>query len=114
MPYVLRDKNGKIESFHKDPPSPGAELVCYENEQEVISFLRDTGSISELQEVFLSSDLSLIRVLEDVVHLLCKNHTIVFTDLPEAAQMKLSGRKNFRSGMGDIERLISEEEDGIF
>lgn len=114
MPYVLRDKNGKIKSFHKDSPSPAAELVSYENQHEVISFLMEIGSIPELQQVLLSSDLSLIRVLEDVVDLLCKNHLIVFTDLPETAQKKLTSRKNFRAGIGGIERLISEEDDGIF
>lgn len=114
MPYVLRDGNGKIESFHKGAPSPEAELMGHENYQEIIEFLRETDSVDELQEVLLSSDLNFIRVLEDLVDLLCKNRVIAFTDLPDIAQNKLTCRKNIRAGIEGIENLISDEDGSIF
>ena len=114
MPYVLRDGNGKIESFHKGAPSPEAELMGHENYQEIIEFLRETDSVDELQEVLLSSDLNFIRVLEDLVDLLCKNRVIAFTDLPDIAQNKLTSRKHIRAGIEGIENLIADDDGSIF
>jgi len=114
MPYVLRDGNGKIESYHKDAPSPEAELMGHDNHQEIIEFLRETDSVDELQEVLLSSDLDIIRVLEDLVDLLCKNRVITFTDLPDIAQNKLTSRKNIRAGIEGIENLIADDDGSIF
>lgn len=115
MPYVLRNKNGQIESFHLEaPPRKKAEPMGPDNHQEIIEFLTKTQSVDELQQVLSSSDLGLIRVLEDLIDLLCKNHVITFTDLPEAAQKKLTSRKSIRAGMDGIENLISEDDDAIF
>ncbi len=85
-----------------------------ENYQEIIGFLKETNSMDELQQVLSSSDLDIVRVLEDVIDLLCKNHVIAFTDLPDSAQKKLTNRKNIRAGMGGIENLIADEDDSIF
>ena len=114
MPYILRNGQGEIESFHQEEPSPEAELMGHENHEEIIEFLRKTDSVDELQEVLLSSDLDFIRVLEDVVDLLCKNHVIAFTDLPDTAQKKLTSRKYIRAGIEGIENLISDKDGSIF
>lgn len=114
MPYVLRNKNGQIKSFHQEAPSPKAERMDPENYQEIIEFLKETNSMDELHQVLLSSDLDIVRVLEDVIDLLCKNHIIAFTDLPDSAQKKLTNRKNIRAEIGGIGNLIADEEDSIF
>ena len=128
MPYVLRNKNGQIKSFHKDAPSPKAERMDTENYQEIIEFLKETDSFKEtnsmnrrvlssdeVHQILSSSDLSIVRVLEDVIDLLCKNHIITFTNLPDYAQKKLTDRKIFRAEMSGIENLIADEkDDGIF
>jgi len=114
MPYVLRNKNGRIESFHHAAPSLEAELMGTENFQEIVEFLSKTNSLDELQQVLSSSDLDMIRVLEDVIDLLCKSRAITFTDLPDAAQKKLTSRKSVRAGMGGIENLIADEDEGLF
>ncbi len=114
MPYVIRNKNGQIISFHQKTKSPKAELMGPENYQEIIEFLKETNSMDELHQVLSSSDLDIVRVLEDVIDLLCKNHVIAFTDLPDSAQKKLTNRKNIRAEMSGIENLIADEDDSIF
>jgi len=114
MPYVIRNKNGQIISFHQKTKSAKAELIGPENSQEVIEFLKETNSVDEIHQILSSSDLELVRVLEDVIDLLCKNHVIAFTDLPDSAQKKLTSRKNIRAEMSGIENLIADEDDSIF
>ena len=114
MPYVIRNKNGQIISFHQKTKSAKAELIGPENYQEVIEFLKETNSVDEIHQILSSSDLELVRVLEDVIDLLCKNHVIAFTDLPDSAQKKLTSRKNIRAEMSGIENLIADEDDSIF
>ena len=114
MPYVIRNKNGQIISFHKKTKSAKAELIGPENYQEVIEFLKETNSIDELHQVLASSDLDIVRVLEDVIDLLCKNRVITFTDLPDSAQKKLTSRKNIRAEMSGLENLIADEDESIF
>ena len=114
MPYVLRNKNGRIKSFHHEAPSPEAEPMGTENFQEIVKFLSKTHSLDELQQVLSSSDLDMVRVLEDVIDLLCKNRAITFTDLPDAAQKKLTSRKSVRAGLNGIENLIADEDEGLF
>jgi hypothetical protein len=114
MPYILRNKEGQIKSFHQEQPSPEAELMVPENYQEIIDFLKIANSIDELQQVLSSSDAGIVRVLEDVIDLLCKNHAITFTDLPASAQKKLTIRKKIRAEISGIENLITDENDSIF
>jgi len=114
MPYVIRNKNGQIISFHQKTKSAKAELIGPENYQEVIEFLKETNSVDEIHQILSSSDLELVRVLEDVIDLLCKNRVITFTDLPDSAQKKLTSRKNIRAEMSGIENLIADEDDSIF
>ena len=114
MPYVLRNKNGKIKSFHQGEPPAEAEPMGPDNYNEIVTYLIDKKLVGELQQVLISSDLEMIRVLEDVIDLLCRNRVITFTDLPEAAQKKLTQRKSVRAGIDGIENLVSDEDEGIF
>ena len=114
MPYVIRNKNGQIISFHQNTKSAKAELIGPENYQEVIEFLKETNSVDDIHQILSSSDLELVRVLEDVIDLLCENHVIAFTDLPDSAQKKLTNRKNIRAEMSGLENLIADEDESIF
>jgi hypothetical protein len=48
------------------------------------------------REVFTKMDADLVRVLEDLVHVLIDKGVIALTDLPDHAQAKLLERKSFR------------------
>lgn len=59
------------------------------------------------------SDLEMIRVLEDLIHLLIHKGVVRITDLPEAAQAKLSERSRTRDALGGLTGLINDEEQGL-
>ena len=59
------------------------------------------------------SDLDMIRVVDDLVHLLIIKGVIRITDLPPAAQAKLLTRSQARESLGGLNRLINDEESGI-
>ena len=110
MPYVSRNKNGEIESLHHSPPTADAERLGHEQSTELLEFLNQNQSQENIETALSSSDLGLIRVIEDLIEMLCENHTIVFTDLPEWAQHKLGVRKNIRKTMEPLDDLIDEDE----
>ena len=70
----------------------------------------------ELEDSLLrlqQSDLEMIRVLEDLIHLLIHKGVVRITDLPEAAQAKLSERSRARDALGGLTGLINDEEQGV-
>lgn len=67
------------------------------------------GSLSRLRQ----SDLEMIRVLEDLIHLLIHKGVVRITDLPEAAQAKLMERSKARDALGGLTGLIGDEEQGV-
>lgn len=113
MPYVTRNKKGEIKSIYASPPpNAKAEWVDPEQMEEVVEFLNSSRDAEHSYSYLASSDLELIRVLEDLIDLLCEKHIIAFTELPESAQQKLGTRKKVRENMSGI-NLINEDEKGI-
>jgi hypothetical protein len=115
MPYVTRNKKGEIKAIHATPPpNSKVEWVVPEQMVEVIGFLNASQSAEHSYAFMDSSDIELIRVLEDLIDLLCEKHIIAFTELPETAQQKLGMRKQVRKNMEGFASLIDEDEKGIF
>ncbi|MFZ5766898.1 MAG: hypothetical protein ACOY4H_15070 [Thermodesulfobacteriota bacterium] len=95
MVYVERDSEGKITAIHHAPHAENAERRTL-SDQEVLAFLE--GEKSEVWIKLLSlSDLSTIRIIEDLIELLISKNVIQFTELPEAAQRKILERRAVRS-----------------
>ncbi len=109
MVYVKRDAEGRLIAVSLEDDGSGGELGAGNRaERELLEkLLRD--SRSELSE----SDLSLSRVLEDLVELLVDKGVIRFTDLPEAARAKLEERKGARVSMRIGRSLLDEDNDMI-
>jgi hypothetical protein len=61
-------------------------------------------------QTLAQSDLAMARVLEDVVQLLVEQGTIRFTDLPDAAQVKLLSRIELR-GKSNCVNLLDDGDD---
>ena len=115
MPYVTRNKKGEIQSIYATPPPRAkVEWVAPEKMDEVIGFLNASQSAEYSYAFMDSTDIELIRVLEDLIDLLCEKHIIAFTDLAETAQHKLTMRKRVRKKMEGLADLIDEDEKGIF
>jgi hypothetical protein len=56
------------------------------------------------------SDLALVRVLEDLIDTLIERGVMQFTDLPEAAQSKLLGRRESRAALRNALRLLPSDD----
>ncbi len=109
MLYALRDDDGKITAL-TDRNIPGAIAVSA-SDPEVLGFLSlDAASMASATDFLEDSDLSTIRILEDLIDTLTELQVIRFTDLPPAAQRKLLSRKVARTlAGGDEERKMDEE-----
>ena len=111
MPYIKRDKNGKIIALLDEPDGENSEQLSASSD-ELLEFLSDSGA--ESARTFLkSSDTDLIRVLEDLINLLIEERIIVFTDLPESAQQKLLTRRQAREQLSSSESPVIDSEDII-
>ncbi|MDX9841642.1 MAG: hypothetical protein RBS95_09310, partial [Desulfobulbus sp.] len=75
---------------------------------EVLVFLRASGELDALAQLLALSDNSIVRVLEDLVDLLIDKKLILFTELPVAAQEKLSGRKRIRQQLGNGDLMVDD------
>lgn len=107
MPYVKRDAAGEIVAISATLD----EQHCHEidaDDPELRVFLHRLSSTPGLAD----TDLQLVRVLEDLIDLLVERSVIRFTDLPPAAQEKLSARRSARVSMRSLD-LISEPDGEI-
>ncbi len=103
MPYIKRNSSGRIIGI-SDQAENGDEELDLAN-PEILAYL-------ELARNQLSSsDTETIRVIEDLVDLLIEKKLILLTDLPDAAQQKLSERQRMRGDLGVLANLVVDEED---
>ena len=110
MPYVVRDKNGCVVSVIASPSSEdNGRLEA--SDASIKDLLRNDSVTKELQEVLVASDLSFVRVLEDLISVLLDKEILLLTELPEAAQEKILERKHIRRKISDLSRLVVDEED---
>lgn len=110
MPYVVRDKNGCVISVIATPgSSDGGRLDAPDD--TVRDIMESDTATKELQEVLVASDLSFVRVLEDLISVLLDKEILMLTDLPEAAQEKILERKHIRRKISDLSRLVADEEE---
>ncbi|BBB27208.1 hypothetical protein [Amphritea japonica] len=95
MLYAIRNEQGQITSLSTHPV--GNSTVADIADPEVAHFLSSNSEASSPQEFLEKSDSEVSRIIEDLIDLLISKNTILFTDLPEAAQQKLLTRKLARS-----------------
>jgi hypothetical protein len=102
MPYAKRNEQGLIAVLYAQMNDGATEWVDA-GDPEVQEFLGINSLSSEGDEIIdhlSTSDIRMVRVLEDLLEVLIVNKVILFTDLPTAAQMKLLERKTARSKLG--------------
>ncbi|MFV1923079.1 MAG: hypothetical protein ACMZ63_10825 [Methylotenera sp.] len=61
----------------------------------------ESHSTDDIIHALSSSDAGLARVTEDLIAVLVRKGTILFTDLPETVQTKLLAREALRSQLGE-------------
>lgn len=112
MAYVVRDKNGSVISVLANPAEQKSGNLDLSDDEVNELFGKDEAA-KQLQEVLVASDLSFVRVLEDLIGVLMDRGVIMLTDLPEAAQEKLLQRRHIRDHLTNLSGLIDDsgEED---
>ena len=81
MVYVQRDADGHILRVEHEPFDEMTEVLAVESE-ELQRWITAKEEMKARLDALRSSDLDLIRVLEDVVSVLVVRGLISFTDLP--------------------------------
>ena len=109
MAYVKRDASGALIAVSSQDDGTGWEAVPPGSPAHDIV----TRSLQQSHDLLSGSDLSIARVLEDLIDLLVDKGVIRFTDFPEAAQAKLAERRGARASMRGGLSLLHEDGDAI-
>ncbi|MDR2881748.1 MAG: hypothetical protein LBV29_07600 [Azoarcus sp.] len=111
--YARKNADGRIVTLSHNPDdrtNSSDWSVLPGDAPEVLDFIEELTESAG--NVLRDSDLSFVRVLEDVIDLLIERGVIRFTDLPLPAQTKLLQRRDHRRQrqglqlLGDDDHLI--------
>ena len=108
MPYVKRDGDGRIIAASNAKAIEISEEIATDS-SELRAFIEDLGGENK---VFESSDMKMIRAIEDVIDLLISKNVICITDLPAAVQTKLMERRSLRHSLNSL-NLLGDDEQGV-
>ena len=101
MLYIERNSDGTISAIHQSPTENATEQKSLMDE-EVIAFLSKESDMDSWVQLLSLSDVSIIRVIEDLIDVLVRKNVIMLTDLPEEARAKLGTRKDVRRRMQEV------------
>jgi hypothetical protein len=107
MLYVERDGAGNIIALH-NKPEPGIHEQKSIMDEEILGFLNRSVDTDPWVQLLSLSDISIIRILEDLIDLLIHKNVILFTELPEAAQAKINERKQVREKIGPEQLMVDD------
>ncbi len=110
MPYVTRDQEGRVIALHANRNGEAQEDLAA-NDPDLLSFVGSHVRLADIQSELEASDLELIRIIEDLITVLIDNGIIKLTDLPLAAQKKLSQRGKLRARLGDLCDMAAETDE---
>ena len=106
MVYVERDAQGHLLRVEQQP-FEGSQHIAVES-AELQNWLKVREEVKVRLDSLNSSDLELVRVLEDVVIVLVDRGVIQYTDLPAAAREKLDQRAIARADMEGLNTMLRE------
>lgn len=106
--YIKRDAVGKIIAIGKVQDESTSEFMDDED-PELQIFMRSLKTYQ--QQALAQTDKTMARVVEDVVNLLVEKNLIRFTDLPNAAQIKLLARRELRGRKLSVDLLDDGNDD---
>lgn len=110
MPYISRNENGMVIEL-RDTPNGQSDEWLDGGDPEIMTFLKRIESTEQAKQVLSSTDLEMVRVIEDLIDLLISKNIFIITDLPEAVQSKLGARKKIRKEMNALQNLISDDDE---
>lgn len=109
MAYIDRNNDGEIIAIFEAAQKDEQEYIAIDN-PELIDFINQAATDSDVKTVLSSSDVALVRVLEDLINTLIDKNIIQFIDLPLAAQDKLASREKIRGHLTSLENLMGDDE----
>ncbi|MGF6098591.1 tryptophan synthase subunit beta [Pseudomonas sp. 18175] len=111
MFYVQRDHNNALVRVEAQAFAEATETLPADHHEVQAWFGGDEieNSLKQLK----SSDLEMIRVLDDLIQVLTSKGVIRITDLPPAAQAKFLERTQARAALGGLSELINDDETGL-
>ncbi|NOQ16390.1 MAG: hypothetical protein GQ581_04975 [Methyloprofundus sp.] len=110
MSYVKRNDLGKITGVNEEQSDEYVEYLEGGN-AELISFFTDNGFPQKIKDTLFVSDGEMVRVIDDLIHLLVEKEVFVFTELPEAVQEKLNSRSKMRAEINPLGDLVGESDE---
>ena len=110
MLFVKRDDRGRVEALFRDPPAGAGERLPADH-PDVLAFLAAADPDHAGDLAWLQSDLTMARVVEDLIDILLRNELVSFTDLPLEAQQKVMVRHVRRDDLGYVARLYPADKD---
>lgn len=108
MPFVKRDSVGRIIAASNAPTNEASEELAVDS-PELRAFIEE---LAGEKGIFESSDMKMIRAIEDVIDLLISKNVICITDLPAVVQSRLMERRSLRHSLNAL-NLIGEDEQGL-
>ena len=111
MFYVQRDQNNALVRVEAQAYAEATETLPADH-HEILAWFADDEIETSLKQL-KSSDLEMIRVLDDLIHVLTSKGVIRITDLPPAAQAKFLERTQARAALGGLSELINDDETGL-
>lgn len=108
MTYIVRGEHGRIVTASNEALDGPCEQIAADS-PELQAFIEELAGENNL---FETSDLKLIRVIEDVIDLLIAKNVICITELPPPVQSKLMERRSLRQSLNAL-KLFGDEDQGI-
>ncbi len=109
MAFISRNANGEIIAVYETELPDATEYLSIDD-AELINFISQSSNDSDIKTVLSTSDIALVRVLEDLINTLIDKKVILFTDLPAAAQQKLANREKIRGHLTSLDNLMGDDE----
>lgn len=106
MYYLQRNPRGVLIRVDSQP----FDEMNEQSEQTTLEITNWENHHKALLAGLQKSDLELVRVLEDLIYVLTSKGVLSITDLPVAAQNKLSNRSQMRRELDSLENLLNEDE----
>ncbi len=109
MAYINRNNDGQIIAVFETKQTNDQEYLPIDS-PELINYLTQVNHDDSPKKELSTSDISLIRVLEDLINTLVDKKVILFTDLPIAAREKLANREKIRGHLNSLDNLLGDDE----
>lgn len=108
MPFVKRNQEGDIIAIYHQPVEEGLEEIAADD-PGLQPFLQQTLVDFAVNRPWIESDLSIVRVVEDLVDMLIERKVFLFTELPGPVQRKLLERRGLRKEFAYMDSLFGEQ-----